>query len=413
MNKKQNLLLFLAFFAAAVIFAFYAAGYQSSYVNNYVKNFKTNLYLLTNRLPLPQTVVQAVPTPNVDEILNTPQPTLTPAPIFDTQRRTEIYAINKSVMIPLQNSANMKFGVCGDYLVAADKTLISFLTRYGQQAASCDVQLSNPILKISGKYIVAADKGGTKLYLFENTKKLYEADAEGAIVCADVSDSGDVILVCEKNQYKGSVNVYNKDAKAVYIWNSGSDRILDADISSSRKVAVLTMNLDNNTVTSNVLWSDVSRENPEVAAQYSDTLMYDVEFSDSDLFVVGVERLAAVSGGKADWEVQPENCDLRKYICAKLFVGTFDKNNLPYIEAYSTNGKTKGSLKLNTHPEHFDFYGDTVAYNEDRTLVVSDLSGKNQKSFSCQRDINDIIIMSGTTVAVVYSSSIEFINVKR
>lgn len=413
MNKKWNFILFIAFFAAAVVFAFYAGGYQSSYLNNYIKNFKTNLYLLTNTVPLPEQITAAVPTPNIEEILNTPEPTLTPAPIFDAQRRNEIYAINKSVMIPLQNSANMKFEVCGDYLVAADKTVINFLSRHGKVEAAADVQLSNPLLKVADNYILAADKGGTKAYMFENTQMLFDIDTDGAIVCADVSDNGDIILVCEKNQYKGCVTVYNKNGEPIYIWNSGSDRILDADISGSRRTAVLTMNLDNNTITSNVLWCDINKVTPDVAAQYANTLMYDIEFSGNDLFVVGVDRLASVAGGKAQWEVPFENNTLKKYLCRKNFVGTFDKGNLPYIEAYNASGKNKASLKINAHPDYIDFSDDTIAYNEDRLLIVSDLSGKKTKTFSCQRDIKDIIIINQTTVAVIYSSSIEFVNVKR
>lgn len=413
MNKKWNLILFAAFFAAAIIFAFYAGGYQSSYLNNYIKNFKTNLYLLTNAVPLPDQITAAVPTPNIDEILNTPEPTLTPAPIFDAQRRNEIYAINKSVMIPLQNSANMKFDVCGEFLVAADKTAINFLSRHGKIESTVDVQLSNPLLKIADKYIVAADKGGTKAYMFENTQKLFEINTDGAIVCADVSENGDIILVCEKNQYKGSVNVYNKNGESIYIWNSGSDRILDADISASRRTAVLTMNLDNNTVTSNVLWCDINKTTPDTAAQYSDTLMYDIEFSGNDLFVIGIDRMASVSGGKQQWELPFENNVLKTYLCRKNFVGTFDKGNLPYIEAYNSNGKNKSSLKTNAHPDYIDFSDDTIAYNEDRLLIVSDFAGKKTKTFSCQRDIKDIVILNQTTVAVVYTSSIEFINIKR
>ncbi len=413
MNKKFNICLFIGFFAVAVVLAFHSAGYRSSYITNYPKNFKTNLYILTQKFSLPEPIAMAVPTPDIEEILNTPEPTLTPAPIFDAQKRNEIHAINKSVMIPVQNSANMEFAACDGHLVGADKTLVSFYAKKGRLVSTADVQLSTPILAVNGKYVLAADKGGRKIYLFENTQLIFEADTEDSIICADVSDSGDVVLVCEKNAYKGSVNVYNKKGEMIYAWNSGTDRILDADISgSSRKLAVLTMHLDETTVNSNVLWCDLGSEDNKLAAQYADTLMYDIEFIGNHLLVVGDDKFAAVSGGKADWNMAYSSGGIRRYRIGELLVGAFDIDNLPNLEAFTVNGRKKGSIRIDAHPDCIDLYDDIVAYNDERTLIVGDIAGKKSKSFSCMRDINDIIILNPDIVAVVYSSSVEFIEVK-
>lgn len=413
--KKFNIFLMAAFLITALVFAFSASGRESEYINNYAKNFKTNLYVISKKMGLPENVAKAVPTPDVAALFTpTPMPTNTPAPPFESHRKGMILAADKSVMIPVQNSANMEFVSCGDYLVGLDKTTINFFGKKGQAVHTGTVQLSTPVLRTAGNYILAVDRGGKKVYLYDGTKEVFCIDADNSIICADVSENGDVVLVCEKDFYKGCVVVYNKRGELVYVWNSGSDRIMDADISGqSRQLAVVTMSLDNNEITSNVLWCDIGKEKTETVAQYKGTLVYDAEFSGNMLFVAGDDKIAGIgASGKAEWEVPLGDASLKRYDIGKVMAGVFDIENLPYIELYNQSGKKKSSIKLNIQPDCMDMKESLVAYNEERTLVVSDTAGKESKRFSCMRDISDIILMSADTAAVVYSSSIEFVNIK-
>lgn len=413
--KKFNIFLLTAFLLAAVVFAFSASGHESQYINNYSKNFKTNLYALAIKLGLPQNITSAVPTPEPPPLFTpTPVPTTTPAPPFESQKHSDILTIEKSKMIPVQNSANMKYVSFDGKLFGADKTSVTVFDKSGNVLSTQNVQLSSPILKCSGNYIAAADKGGNRIYLFSGEKLEFTAQTEGNIISADVSDSGDVVLVCEKDYYKGSVVVYNKRGELIYAWNSGSDRILDADISGqSRRLAILTMNLDNNIMTSNVLWCDISTSKTETAAQYSDALMYDAEFIGNELIVIGNDRIAGLnSRGKGAWENKLDAAELKRYKVGDYAACAFDINNMPYIETLDAGGKKRGSVKINIQPDFIDIKGNHIAYNDERILVYTDIDGKKSKSFSCMRDISDIIIVDSSTVAVVYSSSIEFINVK-
>lgn len=412
--KKSNIFFLILFLIAAVGFSLYAAGYESDYIKNYARNFKTNLYVFSVKLGLPQEAIDAVPTPEPVVPTPTPLPTATPIVPFENQNIKRAMAIEKSIMIPVQNSANMKYVVCGGKLFCVDKTAITIMSKRGQELHKDTVQLSEPIVRSAGNYVMAADKGGRRVYMYDGTKLLYDVDTEGDIISADVSENGDIIIVCSKEYYKGGVVVYNKNGDMVYSWSSGNDRIIDADISGqSRNIAIVTMSVDGSSICSNILACAIDSEKLEPVAKYPDKLIFDAEFYGNELMIIGDDMLAGLNGrGKQIWQNTLENSELIIYDMGECLAGVFDMNDRPYVKTINSAGKEKGSMKMNMRADYIDINNGIVAYNEDRNLVVTDISAKANKSFSCMRDMNGLYIMDKDTAAVIYSSSIEFIDIR-
>ena len=125
-----------------------------------------------------------------------------------------------------------------DYILCVNETSVTAYDQNGKTKWAIGIHMSDPIIDVNDDYYVIAERGGKKVSLFEGKKRLYEQEADGAIRTASISAGNDVVLVTDKEYYKGAVLVINKSGDKVFSWNSGNDDITEADIKKGTRTLV-------------------------------------------------------------------------------------------------------------------------------------------------------------------------------
>lgn len=110
----------------------------------------------------------------------------------------------------------------------------------GKTRWSLDVQITNPILEVSGKYILLADRNGKNVYIIKNGKIMLEYQTEYIILAADINKNGTVITVTDDNNYKNRVSVRKASGKEIFVWHSATSYVVDAAISDNQETVMLT-----------------------------------------------------------------------------------------------------------------------------------------------------------------------------
>lgn len=432
MKKKIiGLLIVLAVLAASLGFAYYASGNSFSYFDNYAKNFKRNVHALAQYFdiqlsPAVEHFLTSTPEPTEDPeiaailrgelppLTHAPETSPTPTPI--PTPKPERSSLVSSVPAAMENAATAEYARYDNLILCATPTTLTAYTKTGEVSWQVNIHAATPILKTAGKYILIAEKGGTRVELYNGKKRVFSVNAADEIEIATLSANGDVALVTKRQYYKGSVVVYNKNGEEVYRWNSGTYNILDASISPSRRrLAVSLLNTDKG-ADSRILLFKLNEADSYKTIDIEDAIAYDIEFYAETLNVYTDTKILGIStGGSISWTYDFDGKVLNRYAADadgnKLCI--FDSNNTTEAITLSAAGRTRATVKSDVLPDFADTHSGCIAYNNGRNLIFSSRSGRTQATYTCPRDIQKAYIFDSSHVLLVYNSSLEFVKLAR
>lgn len=410
---------------AVCVFAVFASGMRIGFIDNYTYNFKINIMALARYFDIElsepvQEFLQDLSTPEpVPEI--TPEPEYTPAteiedaediPEVEFDERQLEDKDTKSTPVALENASSAKYARYRGYMLCVNETSVMAFDSDGKNLWALGIHMSEPILSVNGSYYMIAERGGTKVALFDGRKQLFSAEADGKIKSASLSANGDIAVVSEKEFYKGAVIVINKNGDRVFSWNSGTDSIIDADIAAgSRRLAISLLNTESGAV-SRVQIFDISKGESTAEQTFTGSVVYDVDFLGEVLNVFADDKICGMSQrGKILWESAYTERKLIHYRAEdsgyKLLM--VDNNNASELEILTGRGKQKALITAETMPDCMDLCAGMLAYNSGRDLIFSTVSGRQKKTTACPREIRDIYIIDNDNVMVVYNSGLDFI----
>lgn len=386
----------------ALLFVYLFSSSENSYIKNYKTNFVMNIRMIDSRLGISRTLNEFFGKSSEDDGLKKREENKAAGTKYD----------NESYLLPFENASITKYAAANGGIIAAKSNYIAFLDNMGKTKWELSTSVVNPILCVEGKYIMIAETGGTKICLYSGSKLIFAADAQNKILNAGISSGGDVVVVTEKEFYKGAIEVFNKNGDRVYSWSSGSDTIICADISpSSRKIAVGFLDASGQAKGSVQLF-DIKQESSYKTIEIPDTVVCRLEFCGETLNVFGDNRITGLSiHGNVAWD---ENFGASPLLAFSIDskgnkLSLVEQDNTPVIRLYSRGGHEKESFPVEELPDYVDISGERILYNNTR-MVVYGKEGRMNK-YAATMDIKNLKIIDSETILIVYSNSIEFVKI--
>ncbi|MDO5480007.1 MAG: DUF5711 family protein [Clostridia bacterium] len=331
----------------------------------------------------------------------------------DEKEYADTNVVNDGKHIPLENAANGKYKRFQKGILSATDTTLTLYDQDGNSEWSEKIQIASPILEVAGEHIIVYEQNGKVLTVYNKNQHKYSKTISGNIKTASISESGDVAVVFEREGYKGSVIVYNKEGQEVYLWNSGKFRIIDADISPSRRLAVTLLNT-NNTLEAKIYYFDLAKSGPESTISIDDTVVFDIDF-DGDVLNAYCDNKVIATDIKGDikWNYDFGGRNITRYIMTEKGekVISFDNHNVSEITMISRTGDEKNTIKTDILPDCLDCYDDRILFNSGRTLVVCNQSGEIVARYTASRDVKSAYLMSSKKIFIVYTTGIEFLDI--
>lgn len=423
MKNKHKILLLALILIIVACFAVFASGIKISYIENYGTNFRRNVKSIADRFgwELPETVdnyLSKTPEPLTTEekleiIRQMEEEETQPEETPNIKIEQQPLMSAKTKIIALKNAYAAKYiNFKGNLVCASDASLICYGEK-GDELWRADTSISEPILKTAGRYILVAEKGGTKIYMFSGEEKIWEYTLENSVISADISSNGDVVAITDKSYSKGEINVINRKGNLVYQWTSGKYEVLDADISpSSRTLAVSLLNTESG-ADSKILFFDLKESESYGDITLEDSIAFDIEFSSDTLFAVCDDKTVSMSTKPTIIKTNEfEEKNLTKYFVEDdgYTMLVFDNSDVSQMSVIGARGIEKASFETQAFPDCLFVYEGQLLYNNGRRLVYTTLSGKKQREYNCTRDIYNLLILDSKNLVAVYNSSIEFIN---
>lgn len=433
MKKTGNILkilLIVVCLCAVTLFSLVAAGVNVPFLYTYQNNFKHNISGLSQLMGIELPIELQLYLD--DETVPTPKPTMMPAEEADalqaalgnteeeqvemqegtaelTTKAPVKLSKRENLPVALDGAANAKFADYGGEIVCVSETRYRGFDKKGKLLWEIPVQMQSPQINVKGEYVLINETGAKKILLYKGKKQVFEATTEGNIITADLSKNGDVVVVTEKEYFKGQVVVFNTSGKVIFAWDSGSYNILDAAISNNRRVAVSLLNTDVG-ADSVIACLDVNGKERFRTDNFTNSIIFDLEYNDEKLNAIADNRSIGISPkGKVEWEYPYSERVLINYSIAengsKMLL--FENGGVGEIVVLSAGGKAYESIKTESIPSVLNIKSDYIAYNSGRDIIVSDFEGKSELRASCTADIKQIYALERKKVFCVYSSSIQ------
>jgi len=313
--------------------------------------------------------------------------------------------------VPFDNAAGSEFVHTGSEIVVSSANYIAKYNKNGEIVWDSVTSIAEPMLDANGDFIVIAENGGMGICLYQKEKLVFSVQAENPIMTVDVSEEGDVVVATDKEYSKGAVEVFNKTGRRVFSWTSGTDYVMGAAISDSkRRVAVTMLNADEKARTF-IQFFDINETEAYYKVLMNNSVVIGTEFIGTTLDVTADNCLAGFKiSGDTKWSNEYSDGELEKYELDSRGnkIVSIEKEAVPYIHVYAESGDLISRTELGLTPDYIDINGRTVLYNQGRAVYFG-TPGKEGK-FTASMDVKNLKIIDSSSFIVVYNNSIEFVN---
>ena len=172
------------------------------------------------------------------------------------------------------------YAAFSDGLAVATTTSVRYATPNGRRGYSQDAVFTSPALYASEDYLLAYDRAGNTLMLFDKNGLVASSEANGNIISATVSEDGVCSVISETDGYISCLTVFNRKLEPIFKWyNSEYYTISAAYHDDSRKCAVSAVTEENGTLHGKVLIFNVTAEGIESIASLGTTVPTEITTS--------------------------------------------------------------------------------------------------------------------------------------
>lgn len=314
----------------------------------------------------------------------------------------------KKFPVVLDSSENIDFGTVGSQLAVLNDTSFTVVNSKNAKIQFRDSHgFANPIMKISGDYAVVIDQGTNKYRLDTATENVYQDKSDNTILCADVSDSGIIVLATTSSEAKSEIVVLNKSLKEKFKYSINYGYVTAVAIDdSSNRISFAAVNSENAKLKTIVYTMSMNDEKPRAEFIYESSTILDLHFAASDLYVVGSDFVSVISSLKNETKIFEQGaCKVASYcynpsdelVVAYSEYSGSSENKLSYI---TPSGKIKAQIDTG------ETVKDVTSSKSKITVLTSDFivtynvsKGEEEKRIPVDDSYSSIMQMSSSIFA--------------
>lgn len=321
-----------------------------------------------------------------------------------------------------QNTTNAILGYDEYFAILKQNNITGYINEKLEFENS--VPITNPIYAVEGKYLLIAEKGDNKVFLFNGKNLVYENVVGGEITGLTVNKNGYVAVVVNKSGYRSVITVYNPDGIEMFSTFFSTTYASHVKISPNNKnMVIVEVDTSGIQVNSNIKFVQIDKitENTQTinASKESARIISDIQFTTNDTVVYVTDNMVRqvnILGEKSDiLDLQNANIvhvdiGLAKYIVRteKTKNGIF--NTGTDIVIVDRENKEVGRYTLDGTIKQIKVKHDVIAANIGQELYFLSATGRPIKKYISNSDIKDVVIYNnGKMAALVYRNKVEII----
>lgn len=328
--------------------------------------------------------------------------------------------------IELEQDENVQVYAFDKYVTILNNNKLDIYNTSAKKMESLEVNISNPIYKDNGKYLVIAEKEKQKVYLISGTKKIWENNVEGTILRASVNENGYVSVICEGTTYKSIITIYGQDGKQVFKTFIPNNLIIDTAISNDNKyLSYAEIDSSGTLIKSKVKTIDLKdSENDKKLKTINEyeidnnSLVLNIKYQGNKNLICmcndGVYTLADGNKNKTiNYKENEKNytfagIDMFNNIYQVNEITNETQNQYSIVNIYNTATKKQKEYIIRNIAKSTYSSGDTIAINTGTEVYFINTRGWLKKKYVSTQEIRSLK-MSDRAAAIIYKDKIEIL----
>lgn len=310
-----------------------------------------------------------------------------------------------------------------NYVAILKNNNLKLYNSSGKEVESFEVNINSPIFSTQDNYLVIAEKGQQKLYMFKDKKMLWSKEVEGQISRVNVNENGYVSVIVSGTSYKSVITTFSESGSEVFKTFLSNTVAIDVDISKDNKyLSFCEMDLAGTLIESKVKTISIekAKQDPANSIIYTyelpvNTLVTNLEYHEKDDLLAlcdtkvyklkngGIETLADLNEG----EISFIGVGLSKSYFT-LSEEKFGINNQKSIvKIHNTSNKKTSEYSIEGIAKDVVCKDGVIAVNLGTEAYFIGENGWLIKKFTSSQEIKDIVI-SNHVAGIIYRNKILF-----
>lgn len=326
---------------------------------------------------------------------------------IDEGKNSNIYAFNK-------------------YIGILDKNNFEIYDSTGKNINKLIIEVSKPIFKSNGRYLLIAEEKAQKIYLIEDKDILWERSVEGNIAQINVNKNGYVAVTIVDTSNKTVITMYDNQGELLFNVVLSSTRVVSTSISNDNKyLALAQIDTSGTMIQSNIKIVSIEdgKNNPENSIKKvyngeNNDLITNIKYQEKDkLICMYTDKITRI---KVDETIET----LQEYSEKKVSFASIELSNASItIEEKSSgiftadsivniiNSENRGTSTYTAKSVTKEIYtsDNIIALNLGTEVEFISTNGWLVKRYIAEQEITSIVL-SNSIAGIVYRDKIEIIN---
>lgn len=288
----------------------------------------------------------------------------------------------------LSDGSDVSFGSVGNCVYSLSETSFTSIS-----PSNADVQLdfdhgfANPVIETSSSYSLLYDQGGNSFRLDSVKNNIYQNKSQNVILCGDVSDSGAVALCTTSDKAKTNITVYAKSLSEKFSYDVSYGYVTAVAVDSrGSRLAFAAVNSENAKLKTIVYTMNLNDEQPRAQFEYISSDIIDLEFSSSNLYVIGSDFISVISSLKTEKAVYEQGSVNTVSYCFNssgnlIYVySDYSESNENSIAVIKPSGKVSEISKVDSGIKDVSASSSSVSVLTGDAVITYKISNGEEKS---------------------------------
>lgn len=299
----------------------------------------------------------------------------------------------------------------GSYYYVLSDTHISAYTNAGKAIFTEMHGFSNPMMSVSDARVLVFDQGGKNVYVYNLSGQIYSLETKNDIINANISRSGNFAVVTHSDNYTSSVNVYDKNCKSIYTWNSAKDIVNNVLVNpKGDKIAVSTLNAVAGQYDANVMVLNYESADALYTLKLDSSVALSLVNSGKGFSVITSNKYHFIHWSKftnSEFSVSGEINIYRKSKNGILLVSNRANDRSDNTVIFVSNsGEKTSEFKINSSITDIQHSKGRIYYISDTVVNILDKNGTLLRYGSCGYGSTKFSVISAHSLAVITDNQI-------
>lgn len=338
--------------------------------------------------------------------------------------------LNKEVLqdtatiIELEDEASKVYAFDKNIAILS-KNKFKIYNNFGNKENEFDIEITNPIVSSSNRYVAIGEKSGQKLYVIEDNKIAWDTQIEGEISQIHINKNGYVVAAITGTSYKTVISVYDNNGKHLFSKYLSSTRLADICISNDNKyLALAEVDTSGTMVQSSIKVLAIDKiqkgEKEDVEQTYhgqANSLIINVRYQDGGKLVCMYDNSIHIIADNKDEVLIDYSNEKVSFTSVELInkvviikeqsSGLFTADSV--LNIVDTNSKEEKNYVADAVAKEIYTYENIIALNLGSAMEFINTDGKLVKRYIGKQEITNTVV-SNSVAGIIYRDKVEVIN---